>query len=415
MDAPVEQEFKLLSLKDFSANTQNILGWFKVDKRVFFIPPTLKAMCNSIEHTAKIYSGDRGTQLDVFTKLVHNFCLDSKFKKVILDNDPGNPELNRQAGEVLLGTLVHRLWKIQNPDPISRASLTSIFKSVASTVVRVPQYSQLETIVIFPTLNNIKSLDGIDAFTIYNSCKTLSLYMKENDRYLDYPHYRKDIGFFESLQTIQNHYQAKMNQITQKMDQLLFLGCLAKDLEKLNDDLQQLLPELQKQVNKNEPVTANELQKILPSLTISPHLTQRFLYLVKRPEMEEHLTNWAVFEQRMKAWCELQCAYTLFGAYYILYEQAGSLPEDRALKQVLLSGINPEYEVSLKKEDSLYAVRTLFHFYLTYVGTEQSVNWKLYNSTGKVEILMQDCRAIEQKLLQSEPEQIASSGLVFNF
>jgi len=328
VDAPVEQEFKLLSLKDFSANTQNLLPWFKIDKRVFFICPNLKEMCDSIERTAKVYPGDRGSQLEVFTKMVEKFQLDKQLKKVIEGIDPGKPELNRQAVELLLATLVHRLWKIQNPDPISKASFTSMFKSVASVVVRVPQYSQLETIVIFPTLNNIKCLDDIDALTIYNSCKTLSLFMKENNRYLEFPHYKTDARFFDSLQEIQNHYQA-------------------------------------------------------------------------------------TFEKRAKAWIELQCAYTLFGAYYVLYDQAGSSSAGCAMQQVLLNGINPEVEIPLNKEDSLYAVRTLFHFYLAYAGTEQQVNWKLYNSAGKVEILMQDCRAVENKL--SQPEQTTTSAFGFNF
>lgn len=414
MDAPVEQEFKLLSLKDFSANTQNLLPWFKIDKKVFFICPNLKEMCESIERTAKIYQGDRGSQLEVFTKLVEKFHRDAQLKKVIKGTDPGKPEVIRQALELLLGTLVHRLWKIQNPDTISKASFASIFKSVASAVVKVPQYSQLETIVIFPTLNNITCLDDIDALAIYNSCRTLSLFMKENNRYLEFPHYQKDAGFFDSLQAIQNHYQPKAFQINQKMDQLLFLGVLATDLEKLNDNLQKLLLELKTRIDEAEPVSLNELHRILISQQTPLNLANRFIYLVKRPEMEDSFTDWATFEKRAKAWIELQCAYALFGAYYVLYDLAGSSDEGYAMQQVLLNGINPVAEVPLNKEDSLYGVRTLFHFYLAYANTEQQVNWKLYNSAGKVEILMQDCRTVEQKLSQ-QPEQTQSSAFGFNF
>lgn len=260
----------------------------------------------------------RTTQCDVFSKLVKDL------REVLKE---GDEEKNKQGAMFLLGSLIHRYFR-----------LISEYKSYGwslwgPTSVTSCDLFQAIRVALFDTIDQDieKDLKILDVTTIVTALEIFRDNMLVKDkhqvpRYKDYPHFAKDDNFIVHLQEIIDKYsETKSNQKTLlQFKAIRFVQSLAKQLELEHQQIEDELKKWSQLLIAEHPDFSKLTAEILDDhikKNVKVDLTRvKILELLHTPRIKNNLDklNHTTFVADMNG-CHLDIAsYTVFGGYSLL-------------------------------------------------------------------------------------------------
>lgn len=357
--------FPLLRVTTLNLDAQfsTLLGRYRlIDKALLSINQnsleTLIARTNQVIQCKT----DRVTAREVFNQLV------IELREVLKE---GDEEKNKQATLFLLGSLIHRYFRIlQEYDDYNKLTFWKTSEPGNCKLLQaIRQALQFDTHV--KTNFRTSDLKILDVTTIVNALEVFRDNMLLEDvnnkaRYKNYPHFASDPHFTLYLEQIINTHKEKGATVLKQFKAIQFIQSLSEKMaieqEQIQAELDLWCALLAEDILDWHEVTLDQIEEHLEANIESEEVRDKILDLLYTPFINENLAQLTAdsFLLNMKKCSQDIASYVVFGGYALLL---GSADVHEQLKFCIQQALGIDNDPdALTDQDLLHGIKFLKQF-----------------------------------------------------
>ena len=378
--------YLLPSYEDLGDSTSGLLKKYNT-MSARYITPNLEILFNNTLLKMEEYiksAGDRITQAKALKQLVLELKSDEHYIKAGDKKDKTDKDkiIIANTQQVMLGALIHRYLRIidEYKAPQKTVSLFGGLGDFVSKKVYNPVPTNSDIFNAIEGILNITAKNKLDPMTIKTSCESFFAYMQQENKYIDYVHYKDDANFFTYLQGFIDKATLAASATITEIKTIQFLMSLAKNIQNIHQDLNGLLMRLEKQLTEKDlPLNTGVIYGQLKNFAVSAEVGTRFSLLIDRPYVAEKIDKWTIgeFMQEMLESLDINSRYALFGGYMVIFQQ---IKDNSVLKKTLASALKcVKTDNELDNDSILQSLKFLKQWFMKVNIESATVDWTLFD------------------------------------